>query len=150
MLKEVTEAVRGRQTINPRTVLGFYATVLGLLLAAVVSGSAVLASTKTATWLIPWLILFAAVMFVALIAGVFVITLIDPSKLMLTQISGTEYATIRKITLGSSESERTELIAIRPLGATTLDASSPETLIDTGSTQAIVESFGDDRGDRRE
>lgn len=102
MVSELTRAFQRRQTINPRTVLGFYATVLGLLLTACVAGVAVLATTKTSTYLIPWLLGFAALMVLLLLGGVFLVTLNDPTKLMLGQISGMEYAEIRRAVIGDS------------------------------------------------
>ena len=95
MVGQITNAFRSRQTINPKTVLGFYATVLGLLLTATVGAVGILAQTGTRTDLIPWLLTFGAVFLVLLILGVFVVTLIDPSKLMLTQVTGSEYAAIQ-------------------------------------------------------
>lgn len=108
----MTQAVRGRQTINPRTVLGFYATVLGLMLTGTVAAVGVLASTKTYTTLIPWLLGFAGIMLFLLLSGVFIITLINPSHLMLGQITGTEFAEIqRTTTLGdSTHGERVVLL----------------------------------------
>lgn len=102
MISNVTQAVASRQTVNPRTVLAFYGTVLALLFAAIVGAIAVLASTDTATYLIPWLLGFGGLVFLLLISGVFAITLRDPAKLMLGQITGTEYVAIHKAILGSS------------------------------------------------
>jgi hypothetical protein len=108
------EAIRARRTSNPKTVLGFYATVLGLLLSACVGAAFVLAETKTATYLIPWVLGFGALVFVMLVAGVFVITLTDPSKLMLGQITGSEYVAIHQAVLGDSlTGERLEVIDAR-------------------------------------
>ncbi|MEV0154143.1 hypothetical protein AB0H57_10440 [Micromonospora sp. NPDC050686] len=111
MFQQITEAVGGRKTVNPRTVLGFYATVLGLALTAVVGATGVLAATDTATYLIPWIVVFGGALLILLLVAVFVLTMVDPSKLMLGQISGTEYAYIRQAVLGSSTTgERIELI----------------------------------------
>ncbi|WP_433355037.1 hypothetical protein ACQPYV_31920 [Micromonospora saelicesensis] len=128
MLQQITEAVGGRKTVNPRTVLGFYATVLGIALAAVVGATSVLAATKTATHLIPWVLGFGGFLLLLLLVAVFGVTLVDPSKLMLGQITGTEYAYIRQASLGSSTTgERIELIRAAaqppiPLQATVGDA----------------------------
>jgi hypothetical protein len=116
VLTQITNAVRSRQSINPRTVLGFYATVLGILATAAVTGAAVLASADRETWLIPWLFGFSGAVLLLLLIGVFIVTLIDPSKLMLTQVSGTEYAAIQQqVVLGDSTSgERLVLEAATP------------------------------------
>jgi hypothetical protein len=116
-LKHVTNTV-GRKTINPKTVLGFYATVLGLVLATTVGLVGVLAVNNVATYLIPWLLGFSGFVFVALIAGVFIVSLKDPSKLMLTQVTGMEYAQIQTLILGdSSTGDRLEVVSALENGA---------------------------------
>jgi hypothetical protein len=115
MITELSNAVRSRQVSNPRTVLGFYATVLAILLSGDIAAVAVLASSHVNTFLIPWLLGFAGFIVFMLLAGVFVVTLIDPSKLMLGQITGTEYAQIHRVVLGDSDSgQRIESI-IEPI-----------------------------------
>ena len=101
-MTDITRAVASRQTVNPRTVLAFYGTVLGLTFGAILGAVAILASTDTATYLIPWLLGFGGIILVLLLVAVFVVTLKDPSKLMLGQITGTEYAAIHRAILGSS------------------------------------------------
>lgn len=123
-LKHVTNTV-GRQTINPKTVLGFYATVLGLVLATTVGLVGVLAVNNVATYLIPWLLGFSGFVFVALIAGVFIVSLKDPSKLMLTQVTGMEYAQIQTLILGdSSTGDRLEVVSALENGAVATEARS--------------------------
>lgn len=103
MATQVTQAVRRKQTLNPKTVLGFYATILGLLFAGVVGIVSVLAATDTSTFLIPWLLGFAGTFLLLLMLGVFIVSLRDPSRLLLTQVSGTEYVAIQTQTvLGDS------------------------------------------------
>ena len=99
MVTQVTNAVRGRQTINPRTVLGFFATVLGILLAGTSAVVGFLVTSKVQTELVPIILAFAGGTFLLLIIAVFVVTLVDPSKLMLTQVTGTEYAAIQQHTV---------------------------------------------------
>lgn len=104
----IGEALRGvhsRRTENPKTILAFYATVLGLTLAAVVGLAGVLASTGTAIWLIPWLVLFGATLVVAALSAVFVVALRDPSKLMLGQVTGNEYVEIQRLTLRTASDQ---------------------------------------------
>lgn len=118
MITELTNAIRSRQVSNPRTVLGFYAGVLGLLLTAAVAAVGVLASTKEDTSLIPWLLGFAGLVVLLLLIGVFIVTLIDPSKLMLGQITGTEYANIHRVVLGDSDQgSRVEAVPYIPSDA---------------------------------
>jgi len=106
------------KTSSPKTVLGFYATVLGFLLLACVIAVIGLAQTGTATYLIPWILLFGGGVFVALLAGVFVITLIDPSKLMLGKVSGFEYAVMHRVKIGDSLSGEIDQILIEPSSPT--------------------------------
>lgn len=114
VITQVTNAVRGRQTINPRTVLGFYATVLGILFAGTVGTVGVLASTGVETGMIPWLLGFSGLLLLLVLAGVFVVSLVDPSKLMLTQVTGSEYAHIQQqLILGdSSRGDRVETLPV--------------------------------------
>jgi hypothetical protein len=126
LISEVTRAIRGRQTINPRTVLGFYATVIGLLLAATVGGVAVLATTGHALHLIPWLLGFAGAAVVVLLIGVFIITLVDPSKLMLGQVTGSEYVAIQRTVLGDAlTGEHVELVGSVDEAIVTAEPSAP-------------------------
>jgi hypothetical protein len=121
MITELTNAIRSRQVSNPRTVLGFYAGVLAIVLAGDVTAVGILASNKVATSLIPWLLGFAALLVLLLLTGVFIVTLIDPSKLMLGQITGTEYANIHRIVLGDSDSgQRLETVQAVPTEATVI------------------------------
>jgi hypothetical protein len=115
MITELTSAIRSRQLSNPRTVLGFYAVVLALLLSGDVAAVGVLASTRVSTFLIPWLLGFGGLVLLLLLVGVFIVTLIDPSKLMLGQITGIEYARIHSITLGDSDSGERIQSVIEPV-----------------------------------
>lgn len=100
---EITQSFWAKRSLNPKTVLGFYATVLGIGLAACTSLTTVLAITRAADWLIPWVIAFGGGFLVLLVTGVFIINVIDTTKLMLSPVSGTEYAAIHKgIVLGDS------------------------------------------------
>ena len=115
---EVIKGVQRRQSANPRTVLGFFAIVLGLMFTAAVSASAVLAETHTLTNLIPYVLGFAAIILVLVLLGIFVVMLTDPSKLMLGQITGSEYVEIHKLMLGDSlVGERQEALYLPEVGA---------------------------------
>jgi hypothetical protein len=73
----------------------------------------VLATTKTALHLIPWLLAFVGLIVLLLLGGVFAVTLSNPSKLMLGQVSGTEYAEIHRAVIGDSLSGK-KVITIGP------------------------------------
>ena len=132
LIAHLTKAVQGRQTVNPRTVLGFLATVLGLVLAASISGIAIIASTKVATYLIPWLLLFCAILSVCLIAGVFIVTVLDPSRLMLGQVTGTEYAEIQKMVLGDSIRGERPVLAVEGVAKSEIVEAVPTVITDSG------------------
>lgn len=101
-VRSATRAVVQRQTQNPRTVLGFYATVAGLFLSSDVAAIAVLASTDKYVGAIPYLLLAGVVVFLTIVGGVFYLNVKAPPKLMLGQITGREYAQIEQIALGDS------------------------------------------------
>lgn len=101
----IMENIQAARTHNPKTVLAFLATVLGIAVAGSTgAGSAVLLSGKL-LWLAPIAFGFAGALVVAVLVVVFIIIWKDPSKLLLTQLSGSEYLSIqREIVLGDSTS----------------------------------------------
>jgi hypothetical protein len=109
---DASKVVQRRHTENPRTVLAFYATVLGLALATIVALVGTLATTEVYTEAIPYLLGFGALLLVLLLGGVFAVTLADPSKLMLGQVTGMEYAEIQRVQLGDSRTGE-DILAIR-------------------------------------
>jgi hypothetical protein len=102
-LVDVVNAIRTRQTTQPKTVLGFFWSSLALILGLCVTAVLILAKTNTMTNLIPFILGFGGVVFVLVLAGVFIVMLADPTKLMLGQVSGTEYFEGHRIRLGDSE-----------------------------------------------
>jgi hypothetical protein len=100
---DLTQAIRARQTSNPKTVLAFYGTVLAILTAGGAGMIAALAETHQATFLIPWIAGFVGAVIVLVLIGVFVLTLFDPSALMLGQVSASDYAALHRIRLGDSD-----------------------------------------------
>jgi hypothetical protein len=125
----VIESIRGRESSAPRTILGFLIGMYGVL----VSGSAAVILGLTTTEsddLIVYVLIFIAVVTLALGLAVLVITWKDPSRLMLGQITGREYAAIRHLTLGDDVSgERVATI----LGADTVEG----TVIEESSAEQI-------------
>ncbi|MDP1721093.1 MAG: hypothetical protein Q8L08_08890 [Candidatus Nanopelagicaceae bacterium] len=83
----------------------------------------VLSGSPTLAWLVPWGILFGGLMTIVIVAGVSYFVLKDPSRLMLTEVSGSEYRAIQQDAyLGDSKMglrrighESTESLAIEPL-----------------------------------
>lgn len=83
--------------------MAFFATVIALMLAGAIG--LVVASDHAGTQgAIPWILGFVGLVFLLIVGGIFAVMLRDPSKLMLGQITGEEYAQIRRMTLGDSRS----------------------------------------------
>ncbi len=91
-----------REIRHPRTVLGFYAVLLGLVETGVVAILLVLASQQDLHHLVPWVIGFGAVIFVAIIAVVVAMNVIDPTKLQLEPMKGREFLDYQRVTRGDS------------------------------------------------
>jgi hypothetical protein len=91
-----------REVRHPRTVLGFYAVLLGLVEAGVVAILVVLVSQQDLHYLVPWVIAFGALIFVAIIVVVVAMNMIDPTKLQLEPIKGQEFLDYQKVTRGDS------------------------------------------------
>jgi hypothetical protein len=109
-MQRLITSVQSRRIASPKTVLGFYAGVLAIVDSAALIATGVLSQTHTMTWLIPWILGFAAVVFVLLVGGVFAVNLLDPAKLMLGQISGSEYVAIQSLHLGDSLSGERDMV----------------------------------------
>ncbi|GAA2082162.1 hypothetical protein GCM10009840_17810 [Pseudolysinimonas kribbensis] len=99
---DALRAVTRKRTENPKTVLAFYATVLGILLAAGVAAASVMLATGEGVVYVPWILGFCGVVFLLIVGGVFWVGKTDPSKLMLGQVTGEEYAEIQRVQLGDS------------------------------------------------
>jgi len=104
MPKEASHTIRTASYKSPKTILGFFAIVVGILVtgASVVVG--LLARFDSLHPFIPWILIFAAIVIVAVLVGVFVTAWKDPTVLMLGQISGQDYIENRKLALGDSSS----------------------------------------------
>jgi hypothetical protein len=109
---EVIRAIQARQAANPKTVLGYYAGVSGILLSGCVAAVWVLATTHTATYLIPWILGFGGLVFVAVLVGVYRLNVTDPSKLMLRAVTGSEYYEIQRARLGDSLHGEREVVLL--------------------------------------
>lgn len=96
--------VAQRHTVNPRTVLGFYATIISVVFAGVLASVTTLAINDVATWLIPWILGVGFMIVISVIGVVAFINIKKPANLMLGQISGREYAEISRVTLGDDQS----------------------------------------------
>jgi hypothetical protein len=119
---------------SPRTVLGFYAGVLGLLEVGVVAVSIVLASQSSLHYLFPYVLGFGALVFITLVAIVVLINVRDPTKLQLGQVSGREFIEYQATVGDSASGQRAETLTL-PLGGT--DPQTPKTMDDPGRPPAI-------------
>lgn len=122
MFRESVRQVASRDTTSPKTALGFFALVLGLALAAGVPTIAVLSRREELHFLIPWVLGFFALLVIVSFVGIFAFVVFgDPSKLMLGQVTGTEYRELQRMLLGDSST------GVRPAG-----------LIDSGGMPQIA------------
>jgi len=102
-INEVTRAFMSRRTVNPRTTLAFYATIVITLVVGTVTACGVILSSPELYYLVPWILVVGTVSSLATVGGVFYINISKPQNLMLGQITGDEYARIERVTpLGDS------------------------------------------------
>ena len=133
------ESIRSSKTYNPKTFLAYFATALGLVLFGATTLCSVLAWTKTAVWLIPLVFCFVGLVVLFLLVGIFIVMLVDPSKVMLTQVSGTEYVEIQRATLGdSSTGTRLDTIDTQAL-AVVLEPGSNSDTANYGEIEVVSE-----------
>lgn len=102
MLGELSSAIRSRTSTNPRTVLAFLGTVLVAVSFAGVAAVGLLAGEPSTRWLVAWVLGALFLLVVAVLGIVLGIAWRDPSRLMLGQVTGTEYAEIRRVQLGDT------------------------------------------------
>ena len=145
------EAMRGvmqRHTEQPRTVLGFYAISAGIMFSGIIGLISVLGWTGEAEWLIPFLAIAAILIFVAVIAGVFIVNVKAPEKLMLGRVSGSEFVEIQRVQLGDGQfGERIELLPKRrSLSPSPGDAVIVEVEAEIVPDAEAIEAAPDDQG----
>lgn len=110
----------------PRTVLVFYASVLAIIELGVVGAIGVLATQQGLRYLVPWVLLFGAIVLVALIGVVVAMNLKAPMKLQLQPVTGQEFIQHERLTLGDSNtSEFREDIV--PAGTSLVQGQLPKT-----------------------
>lgn len=137
-------SVRSNRTENPKTVLAFFATVLGIVLTAVVLATGLLVRKGGYESAVTAVLVFGGALAVLLIGAVFTLTVKDPSKLMLGQVTGTEYAEIQRVTLGDSSSGERTATLLPGMGAPLVIESVEPTEKDDNVIQgAALESHDD-------
>src|SRR5438874_773163 len=100
--REATQAMAGGTYRSPKTVLGFFAILIGILASAAVVVIGVLARVAALHYLILPILLFVAAVIVFSLLGVFVTAWKDPTILMLWHVTGEIYIENSKLTLGDS------------------------------------------------
>ena len=106
-------AVRGGERTSPKTVLGFLAIMVSILASATVFSVLFLSEKSKLYYLIPIVLMVFIVVFVLITGAVLLIGWKDPSKLMLGQITGRDYALIQRLTLGDSNAgERVDNVIV--------------------------------------
>jgi len=134
---EINRALFSKKKSEPKSVLGFYAIVIGILFAGSVAASSALAWSDTDTWLIPWILGFSALFLIVLVVGVFFVMLRDPSKLMLTHVTGDEFLAIQSHhTLGDSLTGQETSLLLRPVIAEIVDVPVEQS---SGRTDVVIE-----------
>lgn len=92
----------GGEHSEPKTVLGFYATVVGIVELGVVGAVVALSTDKELRYLVPWVLGFGGLALVTLIGIVVWMNIKAPMKLQLGRVSGREFIAHEQMTLGNS------------------------------------------------
>ncbi len=124
-IPHLLESITRRQTSQPRTILGFLLGMFTVVVSGAVAVTIALGGTKS-SWLIPIVLSFVAVVTVGLLIGVMKQAARDPASLMLGQITGDEYQSIRRLTMGSSSTG--EYLETRPPAS--ISSGTPERVDD--------------------
>jgi hypothetical protein len=103
-LHELTRAVRSGERSAPKTVLGFAGIMISIIATVVIAALWIIADKPTLRYLVPLIIAGFFVAAIGIICLVLRMCWKDPSKLMLGQITGRDYALIQRLTLGDSTS----------------------------------------------
>jgi uncharacterized membrane protein len=110
---ELTRAIRSGEYASPKTVLGFFGVMIGIAATALICIVWLLKDVARLAYLVPIVLAVFIAIFLFVLISVMIIALKDPSKLMLGQISGSDYAEIQRMTLGDSSSgERVESVVV--------------------------------------
>lgn len=99
-----------RKKLSPKNVLGFFGTILGIWVSGSCYVIVTLIKNKTETNMIPWIAGFGALFLLIMFFSVLGVLLVDPSKLVLGAVSGTEYQAIQEARiLGDSRTGEREV-----------------------------------------
>ena len=124
---EQVQSMFSRKRDSPKNILGFFGTLLAIWVVGSCTAIIALAKSRTETRMIPWIWGFAALFLLIMYISVFVVMLKNTSKLMLGNVTGSEFIAIqRNIKLGDSESGLREVVYREVGGHLLLEDSSVE------------------------
>jgi hypothetical protein len=121
MPKEASHTIRSANYKSPKTILGFFAIVVGIVITGASAVIGLLSRVDSLHSYIPWVLFFAAFIVVVVLVGIFVTAWKDPTVLMLGQITGQDYIENKKLTLGDSNSGEYIEVQSNDLGSTFSD-----------------------------
>lgn len=101
-MSQILEKAVAGKAYNPKTVLGFFAIVLAIVLAAVASATLILSRSEATVVYMPFVLGFAGLFVLLVFALVSIVMIVSPAKLMLTGVSGHEFVEIQRLSLGDS------------------------------------------------
>ena len=102
IVNDATEAITSASYRSPKTVLAFFAVIVGVLVSGAVITVAAVARFVELHYLIVPILSFTACVVLLVLVCVFVTAWKDPTILMLGQVTGDIYIQNRKLTLGDS------------------------------------------------
>lgn len=101
-----TNGVQGKLTglfRSPKTILGFFATLIGILGVSIYGLASVFAEVEELRVHIPVLLLFGGGAFVFIALAILITAWVNPEKLMLGEVRGDVYLQMLKLKQGDSE-----------------------------------------------
>jgi hypothetical protein len=101
-VQEVMRAIRSGERSAPKTVLGFLVIMTSILGSASTFAFWFFSGETALHYMVPIVFVVFIILFVTIVGAVLLICWKDPSKLMLGQITGREFALIQQLTLGDS------------------------------------------------
>ncbi len=129
-IHQAIQSITSRRSSQPRTILGFLFAIYSALTAAAVAFTIALVGTGS-SWLIGFIVAYVGIIGVGLLIAVMRQASKDPTGLQVGQLTGSEYESIRRLTLGDSSSgERIEVL--RP----------GEDIIEGGTTEGSTREIG--------
>jgi hypothetical protein len=134
----MAKAVATGERSRPKTVLGFYWGVIATILAGTVAAVTALSRQDSTDGLVLPVLIFGGLTSLLILVFVFYLNVKAPPKLMLGEITGRDYITYERMTLGDSVTGEQLETASYPLAveqAEPLMMSLPSSSSDAGETE---------------